>query len=120
MYAIIRGDLEMTPGKAASQSGHAFKLLTKNIITSNPLLAEEYFSDGGIGTNVCLTSNNLEKLINAHEECKRIGIPSFLIVDEGHIMPPHFDGSPIITALGIGPAKRHDVKQITKRFKLYQ
>ena len=36
MYAITRGDLNMTPGKAASQLGHAFKLLTRNCILEDP------------------------------------------------------------------------------------
>jgi len=52
MYAILRGDLHMSPGKAASQAGHAFKLLTKQIITEQPALAAAYFADGDMGTNV--------------------------------------------------------------------
>lgn len=120
MYSIIRGDLDMTPGKSAAQAGHTFKLLTKNILEDDPQTAERYFSDGGIGTNICLSSKNLESLLYAHEQCERNGIPSVLITDSGHIMLPHFDGSPIITALGIGPARRCDVDQINKRFKLYK
>ena len=119
MYAVIRNELHMSPGKAASQAGHAFKLLTKNCILHNPKLADEYFSDGGIGTNVCLSSHSLEQMLQAHELCKEANIPSFLVVDEGHVMLPHFDGSPIITALGIGPIDRASVKHITKKFKLY-
>lgn len=33
-------------------------------------------------------------------------------------MEPFFDGSPIITALGIGPVKRNAVKQTVKSLKL--
>lgn len=33
-------------------------------------------------------------------------------------MPPFFDGSPIVTALGIGPATREQIKKITKKFQL--
>jgi len=33
-------------------------------------------------------------------------------------MPPFFDGSPIATALGIGPVQRHEVSHITDKFEL--
>lgn len=115
MYAILRGDLNMSPGKSASQAGHAFKLLTKQIITEHPALAAEYFSDG-LGTNVVLQAKNQFQLERAFREAKAAGISAELIIDSGHIMPPYFDGKPIITALGIGPATRDQIKQITKRF----
>lgn len=116
MYAILRGDLNMSPGKSASQAGHAFKLLTKQIITEHPVLAADYFSDGDMGTNVVLKSKNQFQLERAFHAAKAAGIPAELIIDSGHIMPPHFDGSPIITALGIGPARREQIHHITKRF----
>ena len=116
MYAILRGDLNMSPGKSASQAGHAFKLLTKQIITEHPVLAADYFSDGDMGTNIVLKSKNQFQLERAFHEAKAAGIPAELIIDSGHIMPPHFDGSPIITALGIGPARREQINHITKRF----
>ena len=119
MYAILRGDLQMTSGKAASQLGHAFKLLTKNIIEDDPQTASEYFSDG-LGTNVCLKAKNLNALQRAHYEATAVGLFCEFIVDEHHILPPYFDGNPIITALAIGPCYRRDVQHITKRFSLLQ
>lgn len=109
----------MTPGKAASQSGHAFKLLTKNVLENNPYLAKEYFADG-VGTNVVLKSKNLNQLERAFYKAKEAGLPCVLVEDEHHIMPPHFDGSPIVTALGIGPVTRDQVNHITKKFNLLQ
>ena len=117
MYAILRGDLQMTPGKSSSQLGHAFKLLTKNIIEDDPQIASEYFSDG-LGTNVCLKAKNLNALQRAHYEATAAGLFCEFIVDEHHILPPYFDGKPIITALAIGPCYRRDVQHITKRFSL--
>ena len=73
-----------------------------------------------MGTNVVLKSKNLRHLERAYAEAKAAGLPCVLIQDEGHIMPPHFDGNPIITALGIGPCRRSDIKQINKRFNLVQ
>ena len=114
MYAILRADLQMTNGKSASQSGHAFKLLTKNIIEDDPQLAREYFADG-MGTNVVLKAKNLSAIKRAMYEAKAAGLFYALITDSGHIMLPHFDGSPIITALGIGPCRRSEIDHITKR-----
>ena len=71
-----------------------------------------------MGTNVCLKAKNLFHLQRAYEEAKRAGIPCELIIDEHHIMPPHFDGKPIVTALGMGPAQRSDIDRITKRFSI--
>ena len=119
LYAIQRGDLSMTAGKAASQLGHAFKLLTKNMIFNDPQTASAYFADG-MGTNICLKSKNLFQLERAFESAKAAKFPCVLITDSGHIMPPHFDGSPIITALGIGPCLRRDIHHITKRFNIWK
>ncbi len=109
----------MSPGKAASQAGHAYKMITKQMLEKYPHLAKQYFSDG-IGTNVCLKSKNLSKLLEAHERAKEANIPCELITDSGHIMPPHFTGQPVITALGIGPATREQISHITKRFSVYR
>ena len=115
MYAILRGDLEMTPGKSAAQAGHCFKILTNRLMVEDPQLASEYFADG-LGTNVCLKAKHLWSLERAFEEAKAAGLICELIIDQGHIMLPHFTGEPIVTALGIGPAQKSDVHHITKRF----
>ena len=102
----------MTVGKIASQAGHAF--LEAYLNSSQQ---EEYRSDG-LGTKVTLQSKSLDDLLWAQFLCEQRGLSHALIVDSGHVMQPHFDGFPIVTALGIGPARREDVKQITKKFKL--
>ena len=73
-----------------------------------------------MGTNVVLKSKNLMQLERALYQAKEAGLPCVLIEDEGHVMPPFFDGSPIVTALGIGPATRGQVQHITKKFNLLQ
>jgi peptidyl-tRNA hydrolase len=55
LYAIIREDLNMSPGKLSAQAGHAFLdsyLETERI---NPQRAEEYRSDGH-GTKITLNA----------------------------------------------------------------
>lgn len=73
-----------------------------------------------MGTNVVLKSKNLTQLERAFHNAKAAGLSCALITDTGHIMPPHFDGNPIITALGIGPALRQDIHFITKKFNCMQ
>lgn len=73
-----------------------------------------------MGTNVVLKSKNLRHLERAYLEAQAAGLPCVLIQDEGHIMLPHFDGKPIITALGIGPCRRDEIQRINKRFNLVQ
>jgi len=70
-----------------------------------------------MGTNVVLKSKGLFQIERAFHDAKAAGLQCVLIIDEGHIMLPYFDGSPIIVALGIGPELRAEVHHITKRFK---
>lgn len=108
----------MPAGKLASQAGHAFlgSFLQAQHIT--PAAAQEYCADGP-GTKVVLGSS-LEGILHAQELCVLAGIPHALVTDSGHVLPPHFDGSSIITALGIGPVTRAQVKHITKHYQLYK
>lgn len=95
----------MSSGKMASQAGHAF---LNSFIRAPPNRQELYHSDG-IGTKVVLGASLME-LEEIQLYCSKYNIPSHLIVDSGHISPPYFTGDPIITALGIGPVYRHEVK----------
>lgn len=104
----------MTAGKTASQAGHAFLNSFLESNKTRPHISDFYQRDG-IGTKCCLTAKNQDKLLAAYEQAQAAGIPCSLITDSGHIMPPHFTGDPIITALGIGPARRHEVPFL-KRF----
>lgn len=104
----------MPAGKLAAQAGHAF---LDSFLKSSTDIQREYLAPSH-GTKVTLAAKTLEHLLRARDECARIGLPHALITDSGHVLPPHFDGNPIITALGIGPARRGDVHAITQRFQL--
>lgn len=113
----MRGDLEMPAGKLASQAGHAYLNSYLQALQDRPDDAALYQASG-LGTKVCLVASSEFRLLRAHDEALRAGLPCALIVDRHHVLPPHFDGSPIITALGLGPARKADVRAITKRFNL--
>lgn len=122
MYAIIRDDLEMTDGKRLSQSGHAFTDSLASCKETHPEIYEKYrsWSDKNSrngGAKVAMKSRNESQLIIAFNLARKAGLPCSIVVDKGHIMLPHFDGSPIITALGIGPCSQEEALKITKRFQ---
>jgi peptidyl-tRNA hydrolase, PTH2 family len=117
MYAIVRNDLNMSPGKMAAQTGHAFLDTYDECRNKDPSRAAEYH-DGCHGTKVVLGAKSLDQLMLIYEQAKAEGLPCTVITDSGHVMPPHFDGSPIVTAVGIGPVTRNESHHITKRLNV--
>ena len=105
----------MDTGKISSQAGHAY---LGAFIAADPSLQKEYHSEFPThpGTKVCLGAKHLHHLLKAKEQAEAAGIPTYLVTDSG--CENFFDGKPIITALGLGPASRDSIKHITKRFNL--
>jgi peptidyl-tRNA hydrolase len=114
MFAIVRGDLDMPAGKLSAQSGHAY---TDSLVQAPPEVIADYRNLEKGGSKVSLVAKNLNQLIRAYEECLFNKLPCAIIVDQDHVLLPNFDGSPIITALGIGPCTKAECAHITKRFK---
>lgn len=107
----------MPPGKLAAQAGHAFLDAYLRALDERPADAAAYRA-GSHGTKIALIADDLEDLLRARAIAERAGIPSALITDSGHVLRPCFDGRPTITALGLGPAKRSEVRRITRHFAL--
>lgn len=116
LYAVVRSDLAMPPGKLAAQAGHAYTDALMLAQETDPDRYTHYRQDGIGGSKVTMKAKNEGALIKAYELALDAGIPAALIVDQHHILPPHFTGDPIITALGLGPCTQDDVRFITKRF----
>ena len=112
---MVRTDLGMDTGKIASQAGHAYlgAFLQASSDTQNEY-HKEYPEHPG--TKVCLKCPSLEHLLITEEKAKELGIPCFKVTDSG--CKNFFDGQPIITALGLGPATKAQIHQITKKYKL--
>ena len=117
LYALVRTDLGMDAGKTASQAGHAYLGAYINP-SQDPSVLAEYHKDypQSPGTKVCLACKNLPALLRAEAEAIEAGIPTFKVIDSG--CENFFGGRPIVTALGIGPATRDQIRHITKRFQL--
>lgn len=116
MYAVVRTDLAMAPGKIASQAGHAF--LGAFLQNQDSAILAEYHQNlpHSPGTKIVLNAPSLHEIERAREELQQRGIPCFTVVDSG--CANFFEGKPIVTALGFGPARKHQLPKITKRLNL--
>ena len=109
----------MPPGKAAAQAGHAFLEAFFAAQQHDPDSAASYRADPP-GTKVTLTARSEEHLLRLADRAAAAGLAPVLITDSGHILPPHFDGGPVLTALGIGPARASAVRPFLRSLDLYR
>ncbi len=107
----------MPPGKLSSQAGHAYTDALWACLDQDPDRALNYRRTDIGGSKVTLEAKNLAQVERALRECEDLGVPHALVTDSQHVLPPHFDGNPVVTALGIGPCRRSEVHAITKRFR---
>jgi peptidyl-tRNA hydrolase, PTH2 family len=108
----------MPAGKLSSQAGHGYTDALFDCHDRAPELFYRYKNKINAGSKATLVAKDEAALLKAAHQCEETGIPHALFYDEGHVMLPHFDGSPILTALGIGPVRRADAKRIVGKFKL--
>lgn len=114
-YAVFRKDLNMTEGKLAAQCGHAFHEVIQHCCESNPELMATY-KGSGHGTKIVMYVKNQGQLLRVYDELKAKGVPCFMVIDRGHVIPDsQFTGEPILTAIGFGPCTKDSVAEITKR-----
>lgn len=113
---LVRSDLNMSSGKISSQASHA--ALGTFLQCKDQEILQEYHKDfpHSPGTKICLSVSNLGQLHRAEFEAKEAGLSTFIVVDSG--CPDFFGGQPIVTALGIGPARKDQIQHITKRLQL--
>lgn len=114
LYAVVRNDIGMSPGKCASQAGHAYLGAFLTAQSTIPEVTAAYAADLP-GTKVCLQAS-LAAITRAKNELEQAGIPCFLVVDSG--CANFFDGRPTITALGFGPVAQSDLPKFIKRIQL--
>jgi peptidyl-tRNA hydrolase len=106
----------------ASQAIHASRISFLKFLRTLPEdkmtgAIDEFISLNSCGSAIALRAKNLSQLEKARDAAIEAGLPWALFSDSGHILPPHFTGDPIITALSIGPAPRAAIHPITKKFR---
>lgn len=97
----MRGDLP--PGKAAAQAIHG-ALQSFSLVPSD--IAEAYLVDGH-GPVIVLTACGEHALRSAYEAAQARQLPCALFIDE------RADGTPTVTAVGLGPVLRDEALPIT-------
>lgn len=107
----------MSPGKAAAQAGHAW-VDTLLINPDTPHGAA--YRALRPGTKITLAGGDEIALLRLADRLDADGLPFALIHDQGHVEPPHFDGSLILTALGAGPFPRGEEPSYLRRLPLWK
>lgn len=117
-FAIMRFDLQMDTGKLAAQTAHCASQSLIEFLCLHPDYLQVFKRLGKSGSRIALKAKNLGQIERAYAEAQAAGLPCALFEDSGHIIPGTvFDGSPIITGLGIGPCTKEQARPITKRFQ---
>ena len=116
-YVVVRGDLDMPPGKTAAQAVHAARLSLLHLLKKEPHRIDEFVEANCCGTVVVLVAPSKDQFERAAREAANAKLPVAVFTDSGHVLPPHFDGSAVVTALGIGPAPRESVRPLVRRFR---
>lgn len=107
----------MSPGKAAAQAGHAWV----DVLLSHPDWPHTApYARLRPGTKLTLDGGCADSLLRMAERLDIAGLPHSLIYDESHVEPPHFDGSRILTALGVGPFPKGEEPRLLRRLPLWR
>lgn len=107
----------MTVGKSCAQACHAARLSLLRFLEKHPERGREFLAGNSVGTIVVLDAPDLQCLQKMAAQAASRRLPWALFVDSGHVMLPAFDGSPIVTALAIGPASKDDISPITRNLR---
>ena len=107
----------MPPGKLAAQCCHAARLSLLRYLQNHPDHLSEFLARNSVSTLVVLDAPGLRDLDKLAIQASRHTLPWALFVDSGHILLPHFDGSPIPTALAIGPAPKEQIKPLVRAYQ---
>lgn len=108
----------MSDGKAHAQSGHAYTDTLLHALQHDDPRASAY-ARLRPGTKVCLNGGSREEMLRLLDRLSATPLPHIAIIDSGHVEPPDFDGSPVLTAIGVGPLLRAEAPPFLKRLPLW-
>ncbi|KAK6200198.1 peptidyl-tRNA hydrolase PTH2-domain-containing protein [Scheffersomyces amazonensis] len=119
MTLIVRQDLKMGKGKAAAQCSHATLALYKKITNPqsaayNPDMVQRWEYGNG-QAKITLQVPNQEEMDTLFAQAISLGINAYIVHDAGRTQIAA--GS--ATVLGLGPAPKAVIDQITSDLKLY-
>lgn len=106
----------MSQGKAIAQAGHAY--LEAALGASDTAEGASYASLCP-GTKITLAGGSEEEMLRLCDKLQAAGLTPHPIIDRDHVELPHFDGSPILTAIGLGPISRDQAPGCLRKLKLF-
>ena len=112
----------MSEGKANAQAGHAYvDALLYSLNHHDTTVRDRAMAYAGLrpGTKICLDGGSHGDFDRLIAELIARDIPHILITDQGHVELPDFDGSPVVTAIGIGPIPRDARPRALKRLSMW-
>ncbi|KAA8916217.1 hypothetical protein TRICI_001614 [Trichomonascus ciferrii] len=113
MVLVVRSDLKMGKGKVAAQCAHAAVACYKSIARTNPEILQRWETLGQ--AKVTLKCNSEEEMNLLQGIAKSLNITARIIHDAGRTQIAA--GS--ATVLGIGPAPKSAIDQVTGELALY-
>ncbi|KTW31567.1 peptidyl-tRNA hydrolase [Pneumocystis carinii B80] len=113
LVLVVRTDLKMGKGKVASQCSHAAVSCYKKMMCQNPKIIEYWELHGQ--PKIVLQAETKAELEKLYAHAKLLGIISCIIHDAGRTqVEPNS-----VTVIGIGPAPKSTIDQVTGYLKLY-
>jgi len=109
---VVREDLRLSKGKLCSQVAHAAVSAAEEARRIRPEWWRSWLEEGQ--RKVVLRVSSLQSLEELKAEADRLGIPVALVEDKGLTeVPPG-----TVTCLGLGPAPRRLMDEVTGKLKL--
>jgi PTH2 family peptidyl-tRNA hydrolase len=112
MALVIRGELRLTPGKAAVQAAHAAVLLARSPARRHADWLDAWLRQGQ--KKIALLAQTLADMAELEAKASRLGIPTVWVEDAGltEVAPG------TRTCLGLGPAPASELDRITGELPL--
>ena len=112
MVLVVRGELRLTPGKAAAQVAHAAVDLAREAERRSPDLFHAWLRAGQ--PKIVLVAATLDEMRGLERRARARGVPSHWIEDAGRTEVP----AGTVTCLGLGPAPSDTLDPITGKLDL--
>ena len=106
---VTRTDLDLTTGKLCGQVAHASIM---SLMKTPPIDQDSWFKNNQ--PKIILKIDTLEELVRLYETALNKDIPTSLVIDVG--MTQIKPGT--ITCIGIGPAPKEKIDELTSTLKL--
>lgn len=113
IWCAIRTDIEIPPGKLATQAGHAYCGALVEGMKSRPAIVTAYLASAT--PKITVRADNEDALLRIYRDARTAGIPCSLVRDAGRTV----FNEPTHTAVGFGPCLKSDLPSFLKRLQLF-